>query len=161
MPAPEVVSPSPTVDPAMDPLPPVRDQNLQTVLKRARDQLRQLRQELQTIDQRIAIIKRTINGLALLYGAELQRRPEEVTTNARRHGITNACRSVLDRADTPLTAREICAILREEFPDLFRKPGDCYGSLVTILSRLAKYGEADTFLRNGSRFWQRHPSAAR
>jgi len=121
MTAPEVMNPSPTVSAAIDPFHPVRDQNLQMVVEQARDQLRQLMQERQRIDQRIAIIKRALHGLALLYGGELQRRPEEVATSARRRGITNACRLVLDRADTPLTARGVCAILHEEFPDLFRK----------------------------------------
>ena len=161
MTAPEVVRPSPTVDPAIGPLHPVRDQNLQIVVEQVRDQLRQLMQERQKIDQRMAILKRTINGLAILYGHELLCRPEEVATNPRRRGFTNACRLVLDRADTPLTARGVCALLQEKFPDLFRKPGDCYATLVTILTRLAKSGEADTFLRNGSRFWRRHPSADR
>ena len=158
MTAQEAVNRSPA---AIDRLHPVRDQNLQTVVAQARDQLRQLMRERQRIDQRIAIIKRTINGLALLYGAELERSPEEAATSARRRGFTNACRRVLNRAGTPLTTREICAILQEEFPDLFRKPGDCYGSLVTILTRLAKSGEADTFLRNKHRFWQRHQPADR
>lgn len=154
----EVMNPSPTVDAAIDPPHPVRDQNLQMVVEQARDQLRELMQQRQKIDQRIAIIKRTINGLVLLYGGEFQRRPEEVATGNRRRGITTTCRLVLDRADTPLTARGVYAVLQEKFPDLFRKPGDCYASLVAILGRLAKSGEADTFLRNRSRFWKRHQS---
>ena len=160
MTAQEAMNASHSVD-AIRPLHPVRDQNLQTVVDQARDQLRQLMDERQKIDQRIAIIKRTINGLAFLYGDELQRSPEEVATSVRRRGITNACRLVLDRADKPLTARGVYAILQEEVPDLFRKPRDCYASLVTTLTRLAKYGEADTFLRNRSRFWQRHQPAGR
>ena len=47
------------------------------------------------------------------------------------------------------------AILKEEFSDLVRRPGNQYASLVTILNRLVEYGKADTFLPNGSRFWQR------
>ena len=150
---------SPTVDVAIDSLHPVRDHNLQMVVERARDQLRQLTLQRQEIDQRIAIIKRTINGLALLCRDELQRRPEDGATAERGRGITKACRVVLNRADMPLSARKVYAILQGEFPDVFRQPGNHYASLVTILNRLVKYGEADTFLRNGSRFWQRHQSA--
>src|ERR1700751_6111661 len=133
MTASEVMNPFATVDDPTGPFQPVRDQNLQMVVEQARDQLRQLMQERQRIDQRITIIKRTIRYLALLYGGELQPGPEEVATSARRRGITNAIRLVLDRADTPLTARGVCAILQGEFPDLFRRPGDCYASLITIL----------------------------
>jgi hypothetical protein len=159
MTAPEVMHSSPAVDAAIDPPQPVRNQDLQMVVAQALDQLRQLTLQRQEIAQRIAIIKRTINGLALLYGGELQRRPEDGATAERRCGITNACRVVLNRADTSLSAREVYAILQGEFPDLFRQPGNHYASVVTILNRLVKYGEADTFLCNGNRFWQRHQSA--
>ena len=156
MTAPDVVNPAATMANATEPLQTVRDQNLQMVVERAQDQLQQLTLQRQEIAQRIAVIKRTIHGLALLYGGELQGRPEKIATAERRRGITNACRVVLNRADTPLTARGVYFILQNEFPDLFRHSGDYYASLVTILNRLAKYGEAETFLRNGSRFWQRH-----
>jgi hypothetical protein len=153
--APEVINPSPTGDVAN----PVCDQNLQMVVEQVGDQLRRLMLQRQKIDHRVAIIKRTIKGLALLYGDELLRKPEEVAASKRRRGIANACRLVLDRADTPLTASGVYAVLQEEFPDVFRKPGDHHASLVTVLNRLAKHGEADTFLRDGSRFWQRRQQA--
>ena len=63
-------------------------------------------------------------------------------------GLTNSYRLVLTRADTSLSTQDISAILEEEFPDLFRRPGNHYASLFTILNRLVEYGEADTFLRN-------------
>ena len=157
MTVPEVMNCSPAVDATIVAPEPVRDENLQMVVERVQDQLRQLTLQRQEIARRIAVIKRTIHGLALLYGEELQRRPEKVAT-AERRGITNACRAVLNRADIPLTARGVYFIFQEEFSDLFRQPGDYYASLVTILNRLAKYGEAETFLRNGSRFWQRQQS---
>jgi hypothetical protein len=139
------------IDATTDPSQSVHDEDLQMVVQQAQDQLRQLTLQRQEIAQRITIIKRTINGLALLYGDGLQRRPDDDATAERRYGITNACRMVLAQADKPLSTHEIHAILQEEFPHLLRP------SIVTILNRLVKYGEADTFLRNGSRFWQRHP----
>lgn|SRR5215469_2932473 len=151
--APEVITPTPTGDVATGPLPPVCDHNLQMVVEQVGDQLRQLTLQRQRIDRRIAILKRTLKGLALLYGDVLLRTPEEVAE--RRLGITHACRLVLDRADTPLSAREVYAALQEEFPDFSRTPGNHRASLFTILNRLTKYGEIDTFLRNGSRFWQK------
>ena len=157
--APNIINPSPTRDVATGPLPPVCDQNLQLVVEQVGDQLRQLTLQRQEIAQRIAIIKRTINGLALLYGGELQPKPEDGATAKARPGITNACRVLLNRAETPLRAREVYAILQGEFPDFFRQPGNHYASLVTILNRLVKYGEIDTFLQNGSRFWQRRPQS--
>ena len=157
MTTPEVAKSFPTVD-AEDPPESVHNHDLRTVLERAQDQLMQLTRERQQIAQRISVIKRTINGLALLYGAELPCWPTNRATSGRKRGLTNACRIVLARTDTSLSARDICTILNEEFPDLFRRPGNHYASLVTILNRLVKYGEANTFLRNGSRFWQRQPS---
>lgn len=65
---------SPTVGAATAPIQPVRNQNLQMVVERARHQLRQLTLQRQEIDQRIGIIKRTINGLALLYGGQVELR---------------------------------------------------------------------------------------
>ena len=124
MTAPEGMNSSPTVESAIDPPRPMRDQNLQMVVERTQDQLRQLTLQRQEIAQRIAIIKRTVNGLALLYGAELQHGPEVEATARRRRGITNACCGVLNRADMSLSAREVYAILQGEFPDLFRQPGD-------------------------------------
>ena len=156
MTAPEVMNSSPAGDAAIDSPQSVRNRDVQMVAAQALDHLRQLSQQRQEIAQRIAIIKRTINGLALLYGGELQCRPEDGATAKRRCGITNACRVVLNRADTSLSAREVYAILQGEFPDFFREPGNHYASVVTILNRLVKYGEADTFLCNGNRFWQRH-----
>ena len=136
-----------------------RNHSLAMVVEQALNQMRQLTLQRQEIAQRIAIIKRTINGLAILYGHELQGRPEHGATTERRRGITNACRVVLNRADVSLSTREVYAILQGEFPDIFRQPRNHYASLVTILNRLVKYGEADSFLRDGTRFWQRRQSA--
>jgi hypothetical protein len=157
----EVTNSSPSADAAIDSAQSAGNHDLQMVVERAQDQLRQLTLQRQEIAQRIAIVKRTINGLALLYGGELERYSGNGSTPERKRGITDACRVVLTRVDTSLNVHEIYAILQEEFPDLFRQPGNHYASLVTILNRLVKYGEADTFLRNGSRFWQRHQSVDR
>jgi len=119
MTAPEVMNSSPTVDAALAPAQPVRNQNLQMIVEQALEQLRQLKLQRQEIAQTIAITKRTVNGLAFLYGDEL-RRPEDDATAERRYGITNACRVVLNRSDTSLSGPEVYAILQREFPDPFR-----------------------------------------
>ena len=155
----DVVSPSTTVGYATVSPQTARDQNLQMVVERAQDQLLQLTLQRQEIAQRIAVIKRTIHSLALLYGEELQPRRDKVAIGERRRGITNACRAVLNRADTPLSTREAHTILQREFPDIFPQSQNRYASLVTILNRLVKYGEVDTFLHNGNRLWQRHQSS--
>ena len=160
MSAPEVPHSFPAVD-AVNSAHPMRNHDLRTVVEHAQDQLMLLMRERQQIAQRIAVIKRTINGLALLYGAELPCWPTNRATSGRKRGLTNVCRIVLTRTDTSLSSRETYAILKEEFPDLVRQPGNHYASLVAILTRLVKYGEATTFLRNGSRFWQRPQSVDR
>ncbi len=139
----------------MGTLPAVCDQSLQLVMEQVGDQLRELTLLRKTIDQKIAILKRTINGLESLYGSELPPRPEEVASGERRRGITNACRVVLDLAEAPLTSREVYAILQERFPALVRRPDDHHASLLTMLSRLVRYGEAETFLQDGDRFWRK------
>lgn len=159
MTVPDLVSPSTAVDYTTGSSQTVRDQNLQLVVEQAQDQLLQLTLQRQEIAQRIAVIKRTIDGLALLYGEKFQTRPEKLAIGERKRGITNACRAVLNRADTPLSTREAHTILQREFPDLFPQSQNCYASLVTILNRLVKYGEVDKFLHNGNRFWQRHQSS--
>ena len=159
MTVPDVVSPSTTLDSATGSPQTVRDQNLQMVVERAQGQLRQLTQQRQEIAERITLIKRTIHGLALLCGEELQPGPDKAATGERRRGITNACRTVLNRADTPLSTHEAHTILQREFPDLFPQSQNCSGSLLTILNRLVKYGEVDTFLHDGNRLWRRHLSS--
>src|SRR5215471_9198816 len=115
MTVPSVVSPSDPGDYSTVPPPTARDRNLQVVVERAQDQLRQLTLQLEHVAQRISIIRRTIHGLTLLYYEESQRRPEKAATSERRRRITNACRIVLNRADTPFTARGLYFILQGEF----------------------------------------------
>src|SRR5215472_5238499 len=103
----EVINPSPTREVAISPLHPVCDQNLQMVVEQVGDQLRQLTLQRQSIDRRIAILKRTIKSLALLYGDVSLPTSEEVAAGEPRLGITHACRLVLNRADAPLSAREV------------------------------------------------------
>ena len=50
------------------------------VVEQVGDQLQQLRLECQRIDPRVAILQRTIKGLALLCGDVLLPTPEEVAT---------------------------------------------------------------------------------
>lgn len=156
---PEVMKSPGTVDTGPDLIQPATNENLQVVVELALEQLRDLTRQRQEIAQKMTIIKRTINGLAFLYGGEFLPRPENDGSVERRRGITSACRAVLSRAEAPLSTREVHSILQGGFPNLFERPGDHYASIVTILNRLVKYGEADTFLRNGSRFWQGHQSA--
>ena len=159
MTVPEVMNCSPTMDATIVSPEPVRDENLQMVVERVQDQLRQLTLQRQEIARRIAVIKRTIHGLALLYGQDLRRGPDKGAIGERRRGITNACRAVLNRADTPLSTHEVRTILQREFPDVVPQSHTFLNSLVTILKRLVKYGEVDTFLHDRNRLWQRHQSS--
>lgn len=159
MAVPDVVSPSTTVDYATGSPQTVRDQNLQMVVEQAQDQLRQLTQQRQEIAEKIAVIRRTIHGLALLYGQDLRPGPDKGAIGERRRGITNACRAVLNRADTPLSTHDVHTILQREFPDVVPQSHNVFNSLVTILNRLVKYGEVDTFLHDRNRLWQRHQSS--
>jgi len=120
---PEVMNSSATVDTGPDLIQPATNQNLQVVVERALEPLRDLTRQRQEIAQRMAIIKRTINGLAFLYGGELLPRSEDDATVERRRRITNACRAVLNRAEAAASAREVHSILQGGFPNLFERAG--------------------------------------
>jgi hypothetical protein len=121
MSAPEVPHSFPTVD-AVHTLQPLRNHDLRTVVEHAQGQLMQLMRERQQIAQRIAILRRT--ALYFYMASSCYVRPTITQTKSVDAGLTNSCRLVLTRADASLSAQDISAILKEKFPDLFRRPGN-------------------------------------
>ncbi len=127
------------------------------VMRHAQQELRQLIEERAAVTKRIGTIKRTILGLAKLFGNGNLADPLDVfdhKRSSRQAGITSACRRVLMEAMRPMSARDVCDEILRTVPDFLARNKDPMSAVSTILSRLVKYGEA-TVLRgdHGQRVW--------
>jgi hypothetical protein len=126
------------------------------VVRTVKAELLQLTRQHEDIVKRIGSVRRTLCGLTILFG-EIAIEPE-VSQMAKRHswrGFTNTCRLILMSAESPLTAREVCAQVKHRFAQLETRHKDPLASVITVLSRLARYGEVKYEDRqNGSRVWQ-------
>ncbi|MFZ0804927.1 MAG: hypothetical protein WAN03_02035 [Candidatus Sulfotelmatobacter sp.] len=127
------------------------------VMRQAELELRQLIVERAQVTKRIGTVKRTILGLAKLYGDDIldavglniDRKP-----GSRQPGITRACRKVLMEAQRPMTAREVCDEIQRTAPSLLAHHKDPRTTIFTILGRLAMYGEATVLAEDrGRRSW--------
>lgn len=111
------------------------------------------------IVRRIGTIKQTINGLANLLGehivsgelSELMKRK----SGARPRGFTTTCRLVLMESKCPLISQEVREEIERRNPALLAHHKDPLASVTTVLSRLAKYGEARVVRgQRGLREWE-------
>jgi hypothetical protein len=115
--------------------------------------------------RRIGSIKQTIIGLANLFGNEVvgERLLEVVErkTSTRSRGFTRTCRLVLMESNRPLMCQEVCDEIMRRNPAMLAKHKDPLASVNTVLNRLAKYGEARTFInQKGKRSWEWATEAA-
>ena len=132
---------------------------VQEVARQVREELRQLYQQRAEVKRRIWAVKRTMSGLAALFGDNgVRKEPSaavEGSTVERKPGFTKACRSILMKAGDPLSAREVHDRLNEDSPSLLSALRHPMTSVTTVLNRLADYGEAErVLLGNGRRAWQ-------
>jgi hypothetical protein len=135
------------------------DAHVHEVVRSAERELRHLLQQRSEIVKRIGAIKRTLSGLARLFGESVLR--DDLLTlldrgaTQRRSGLTRACRLVLMDAPAPLSARQLCEQLRRKFPELLQHHKDPLASVNTILGRLEQYAEARRFQQeDGRRVWE-------
>lgn len=132
---------------------------IETLLKQLHSELeRLLLQRAQTI-QHIGIIKKTIVGLATLFGShvlnEELRHLIGVEVPRRRPGLNQACRMALMNADESLSAHDVLDELRRQSPDLLIAHRDPLASVTTVLNRLVNYGEAQRVaVGHRGRLWQ-------
>ena len=133
-------------------------ERVEQVVGRLRQELDSLLEQRAAIIKKLGIIKRTILGLANLFGDDVisedllelvGRRP-----SSRRPGFTKACRTVLMESGRPLLTQEVCQEIERRNPALLARHKDPLASVSTVLNRLASYGEA-RFLVNdrGRRAW--------
>lgn len=135
---------------------------LSPVIGQLQGELQVLNLERAAILKRIGVIKKTIVGLADLFGSgvisgELQ--GLLALQSARRFrthtGLTDLCRQLLREASEPLTAREILGQIQERSPVALAGHRHPLNSLRMILRRLVAYGEAEESLtEKGLRAWR-------
>jgi hypothetical protein len=129
------------------------------VIKIAGGELQDLLRQRAAIIKRITILRRTIAGLAEMFGGdtlteELLALVKPSTHRTRGTGLTEACRSVLRHSSQPLTAREVVEGIRANNGGVIRNHKDPIASVSSILHRLGSYGEATTKLsQSGRRIW--------
>ncbi|HLV87779.1 MAG TPA: hypothetical protein VKV39_12420 [Candidatus Sulfotelmatobacter sp.] len=133
--------------------------SLQAVARQVHDELRQLLQLRADVTRRIGTLKRTVDGLASVFGEnalteELRHVVENGRSN-RRQGFTKTCREILTTCDSPVTAREVYDRLLKAAPILLERHKDPLASVTTVLNRLVEYGEAQRVtLPDNKRAWR-------
>jgi hypothetical protein len=134
-----------------------QDGDLQRVVNAAHEELRRLLGDRSQLTTRIATAKKTLTGLATMFGDEVLN--EEIRLllgrphTHRKRGLTAACRSVLIQAGGQLTANEVHDRLSQEYPALLEHHRHPISAIRMILARLERYGEAQTSNERGRRTW--------
>ena len=109
--------------------------------------------------KRICTIKRTLVGLVELFGEnilddELSKLILPKTGNGE-PGLTTVCREILLKEGRSLTANETVRLIQKRFPSLLAEHKVPVSSVMTVLNRLVKYGEADSVFVGKRRAWQK------
>ncbi len=137
--------------------------HVQEVIRVAQSELRDLLRKRTEIMHRIGSVKRTILGLASVFGESALNEEwddewmdlKSRKRNGDRPGFTKTCRIILMEAEGPLTAREVCERVKTKIEHLALRHKDPLASVTTVLNRLAEYGEARIVTtENGRRAWQ-------
>jgi hypothetical protein len=128
------------------------------VVRRAEQELCQLIEERAEIRKRIGTVKRTILGLAKLFGDDILDAVlldfVDRKKGSRQPGITSACRRVLMDATRPMSARDVCDEIQRTAPDFLARNRNPMATISIILGRLKDYGEATASLGDrGQRVW--------
>jgi len=131
----------------------------QELVQQMHDELRHLLLQRAEIMRRIGTAKKTIAGLAALFGEMvLSKDLRELMNRGPREqpsGLTRTCRAILMEADHALSAREVRDRMQERTPALVDRQKDPIASITTILNRLVDYGEAERVASgNKQRSWR-------
>jgi len=133
--------------------------SVQSTMRHLHDELAQLLEQRTAVMRRIAGAKRTIVGLAALFGDnaldDSLRELVGMGTAKRTPGLTNMCRTVLMEADRGMTVQDVLDGVCAQNPALLAGHKNAVASLNTILNRLVHSGEAQHVLLNhNKRAWQ-------
>ncbi len=139
--------------------PRAADLHVQEVVSSATRELHELLQRRAELMKRIGAIKKTLTGLASLFGdsalTDEMLRVLDRKSASRQPGLTRACRMFLMESDKPLGARPVCQALQQKYPELLDRHKDPIASVTTVLSRLVDYAEVRSSLdANGRRLWE-------
>lgn len=118
--------------------------DVQIVMGRMAQELQALIQQRDEVVRKICTVKKTVAGLATLFGpGEMQEQLPELFSQrpSRRPGLSDECRLALMKAERPLATREVVDRVARRLPSL-AKHRDPMASVTTILNRLIRYGEA-------------------
>jgi hypothetical protein len=131
---------------------------VEQVIKLAGAELQTLLEHRAALIRRLATLRRTISGLAEMFGDGVLTEDLQVLVHpvqkTRGAGLTEACRSILSNSLRPLTAREIVDGIQAIHPAVIQNHKDPVASVTSILHRLGSYGEATTTVsRSGRRTW--------
>ncbi len=135
------------------------DSHVHEVVRAAHAELQELLHKRSEIMQRIGTVKRTIVGLATVFGKGVVEDDWLESIDGKRKstqpGFTKTCRMILMEADGPLTAREVSEGVKARLDQVELRHKDLLASVTTVLNRLSEYGEAKSVtLENGRRGWQ-------
>ena len=131
----------------------------ESVVQKLHSELTELLQQRAQVMRHIATAKKTIVGLASLFGENVLS-PELQTLvgvgeGNLKPGLTKACRLLLIEARGPMSARNVVDALQNQDPDILAGHKDPIASVTTILNRLADYKEVErVLLSNGKRGWR-------
>ena len=131
--------------------------HIQELCRSAQQELRQLMRDRAQVVKRICTIKRTLVGLAELFGEsildeELGKLLLPKASNGQ-SGLTAVCRDILLREGRALTSNEVYRLVRQRSPLLLAEHKEPVSSVTTVLNRLVKYGEAESVLVGKRRAW--------
>jgi hypothetical protein len=134
--------------------------NVRRIIDDAKKELKELIEQRASITRRIATTKRTITGLASVFGdAALQEELLEFkdrrrcVTN-RQSGFTRACRLLLMETKGPISRHELCEKLQLNDRGLASRHKSLLASVTTVLNRLVNYGEVRAIEVDGKRAWE-------
>ena len=121
-------------------------------------ELEGLLRQLAHVNRQILMVRRAITGLAATLGDDGVDGSVAVQATrvrrTRREDLTRACRTVLDHASLPLTAREVTHAVRELSPSAIADQANPVASVTAILRRLLEFGEVNNaFNEEGRRTW--------
>jgi hypothetical protein len=134
--------------------------NVRRTIDDAKQKLRELIEQRVAITRRIATTKRTIAGLARVFGdAAIQEEllefmDERRSATNRQSGFTRACRLILMETKGPISRYELCEKLQLNDRGLASRHKSLIAAVTTVLNRLVNYGDIRAIEVNGKRAWE-------
>jgi hypothetical protein len=130
------------------------------IVGRIQQELHSLLLERVEILKRIGVIRRTLNGLADIFGSDLVNgQLQDSLLKPGRHssqcrpGLTETCRRILIELANPLTTDQLCDRIREENPPEWARHKNPTSSVLAVLKRLVSYGEVNCVRDREGRTW--------